>query len=554
MVNLYKSSYGHENLCTIKTEQYFQYSNPRLLKRSAIFQKCIGWNCQSWTHLHRMHHHYRENFHFSRFGRIPPHFQIDEDYADFHEPAPLDLYPLNTRELITCGILSNVNLPLTFSEKLTRCEYCTETVLELKQLNSVLVPYSAFSEVKEVTDIHLNNLGIRYVSPGAFKELANLKRIYLSSNNITDLASDVFKNNEKLTVLDLSHNTIREVNSFMLNEKKMYPISLNLSHNQIDLLEKQLFQTVFFNLSSLDLSYNKIVDFDIRQINSNISSIDLSHNDILGTRGCLYSIPKLRISHNLIKVLENDCSATPTPMTYLDISHNRISDINFDTFPLNFGIQTLLLQYNCISNISIGAFSHLVGLRTLNLSYNIISSLPVGSFENLEKLTELDISNNLLKRLPFNALHSLSGLTNLYIQNNMIVDFKYTELLKRFPRLHSIDMDNNNFTCDRLMENVFYLETKLVIVVQGSSKYQENIQGIACRTKKKKLHETEPEKKFDQSHSLQFKEGAENYYQQVTLFWVAIVILGFLLVILAFQTYVLYYKCHFTQFENVEML
>lgn len=129
-----------------------------------------------------------------------------------------------------------------------------------------------------VNEFHLENLGIKYLSPDTFDTQAECRSIYLSGNNISEIPTGVFNELEHLTTLDLSNNSIQNLNKYMLNTIKQNLISLNLPHNQINYVDKDVFQTLFKDISTLDLSHNKIADINFNHID-NIAVLNISHNN-----------------------------------------------------------------------------------------------------------------------------------------------------------------------------------------------------------------------------------------------------------------------------------
>lgn len=453
---------------------------------------------------------------------------------------------------VKCGSESEVSLPLEFPER-ERCNDCEETNLKVHRLKGDLVPESAFPEFEDVTKLYLNNLGIRYLTPGAFQEQRVCKEIHLSSNQIGEIPVGVFSEVRNLKLLDLSYNNIKEINEYLLEDSEVFGITLNLSHNQIEFIEESLFNSVFYNVSSLDLSYNKIFEIDFNYVRDTISDFNIAHNNFSRLRGCFYKIRKLRLSHNQITTIADTCSNETLSLNYLDVSHNKISRLNFQTFREDVNFREVLLGFNLLGNISVGSFSNMKALEVLNLTNNQIHFMAPGSFENLENLRVLDLSNNNLKHLDFNVLHSLHLLTELYIENNIIEEIDHVQVLERFQRLQSIDLDNNNFSCNHLIDIIYYLEQKRVFIVHGSAKYIENVHGVACW--QEKFSSRLPGKldgKMIQSVTAELKDQSQGFYSGI--FWVTFLILTLLLFALAFQIYIIYYKCEIMSLENVEMI
>ena len=114
----------------------------------------------------------------------------------------------------------------------------------------------------------------------------NLRVLYMRSSNITHLGNRIFRNLEKLSIIDLQLNAIHSltsecmlglVNVLELDFHQMSIryihqqafgdmdalVSLNLSHNNFDVLNKNIFRDLA-SLKYVDLTHNVFINIDIR--------------------------------------------------------------------------------------------------------------------------------------------------------------------------------------------------------------------------------------------------------------------------------------------------
>ncbi|KAG5880973.1 hypothetical protein JTB14_018702 [Gonioctena quinquepunctata] len=118
-------------------------------------------------------------------------------------------------------------------------------------------------------------------------------------------------------------------------------------------------------------------------------------------------------------------------------------------------------------------------LTDLNLSHNQLGQFQHGTFGNLGNVFTLDVSHNEIISLE-RFLHPLVSLRNLYIQENKITFLNGDHLLEDLPELAFISLENNDFSCDDLLELIHRFRKRNVVVSIGKSRNTTNIHGIYC--------------------------------------------------------------------------
>jgi Leucine-rich repeat (LRR) protein len=107
-----------------------------------------------------------------------------------------------------------------------------------------------------LTELHLRNCQISYLTEELFNGLVNLTGLYLSDNKIMSLPDGIFQNITNLKYLNISHNQISKLPSNLFNSLVNLE-ELNLGENEITNIPMGLFDNLN-SLKILNLKYNKI--------------------------------------------------------------------------------------------------------------------------------------------------------------------------------------------------------------------------------------------------------------------------------------------------------
>lgn len=168
-------------------------------------------------------------------------------------------------------------------------------------------------------------------------------------------------------------------------------------------------------LEFLYLPFNHIVSIeDIPQF-SNLSSLDVSFNRISTFSGL---IPKTNLSLSTFLIFGNPICSPRVLSALPQIFSNLKEQLNFPNVPIidfkpsNLNIKFLDLSHNCLTSLSF--VNDLPCLQYLNVSYNLIHSADVSS----TSLKHLNISFNLLNNFP-----NIPSLEHLEINSNKIKNF-----------------------------------------------------------------------------------------------------------------------------------
>eukprot|EP01017_Pseudomicrothorax_dubius_P038901 TRINITY_DN5901_c0_g1_i3.p1 TRINITY_DN5901_c0_g1~~TRINITY_DN5901_c0_g1_i3.p1 ORF type:complete len:763 (+),score=167.89 TRINITY_DN5901_c0_g1_i3:74-2290(+) len=173
--------------------------------------------------------------------------------------------------------------------------------------------------------------------PMSFSSLPNLEVLVASNNQIASLPDD-FGRLRRLKRLDLSSNALERV-PFSLSMLSDTLEHLILSKNRITELDFDTLRPLRA-LIFLDLSHNRLSEFNEFPMSSRLDSVILAYNRISAFEGFeeCKGITVLDLKYNKIALLPKTIARLPTLKT-LDVSNNDLSDV-----PNELGFMTSLVR------------------------------------------------------------------------------------------------------------------------------------------------------------------------------------------------------------------
>ncbi|XP_033627125.1 insulin-like growth factor-binding protein complex acid labile subunit [Asterias rubens] len=162
----------------------------------------------------------------------------------------------------------------------------------------------------DLTELHVANNRLLFISPTALSQLSMLQSLYLDDNDLTSLFGGVFSNQSYLIELSITTNrlTMLHPDYFLglVSLERLY-----LAGNQLTSVNAQMFQMVP-EILTLDLSQNELQLVDLHDCAlhlTNLQHLSLAHNKIHDTNTILGFYDNLQIldmSYNLIQVVPGD--------------------------------------------------------------------------------------------------------------------------------------------------------------------------------------------------------------------------------------------------------
>jgi len=309
----------------------------------------------------------------------------------------------------------------------------------------------------------LDNPGYISFPTSAIIKLTNIQHVSFVQNGLTQFPylGNAFSLNTKFTDLDLSHNNISilQNNCFDTFEDKLEYLGLHINNLKGDLLGP-LANANWAKLEQLILDRNPLgqsgIPSNLFKNMPNLAYLNIQEaqltrikqNDFEG----LTNLHALHLTHNHITQIDAGAfQNTPNlKLLYLDLA-GQVSSLDFSPQTAQ-GLEKLeqldltgtkIVPGNFWSSISV-----MVGLKWLNLNNNQLSNVPDLTFENNKKLEILEIENNGLTEVTKAQIHGLGGsLKTLNIKGNSIKLIDKC-VIEELTNLTVIYLANNPMHCD----------------------------------------------------------------------------------------------------------
>lgn len=264
--------------------------------------------------------------------------------------------------------------------------------LKILSLNNMSVGFFSsetfVNPAYKLTDFRFaNNPRVSTFPVGAMAHLHHLKKLSWNGNNMAIIPARAFNDLTHLHTLDLSKNELR-------------------------MLEDNCFSGVTEHLRSLDLSENKLTTISILQEFSKTSWKNLK---------------KLSLSFNQLAFLNHGLFITMENLEHLDLSSNKFSEVRASDF------------------------KHLTHLESLDLSENNLVTLSVEALTFTKVLMKLDLQyqrtgTNTLEFTDIDRLKEKPRVQKLYLSNTKLSDSNFWQILQHLPRLSYLHADNSGLS------------------------------------------------------------------------------------------------------------
>lgn len=346
-------------------------------------------------------------------------------------------------------------------------------VLDLSRNLLTTLNFTGTFEDLIILDVSHNDLDD--IQPSVLNSIPTVIEINLSYNKISSMATYAFADLKDLEILDLSNNLIQSIegDSFGSNKKLK---KLRLENNLITRIDCKIFDFLQNSFERIEKHQNQEGEHEnVVEIWKNVNEVDLScidHTlefDVDDVNGVIFRRDEQFHFRCSRETLQN--------LKYLNISGLHLQSIPKLLPFLGSSLEILDVTSNCIGQLDVHTFEKLTNLQVLQLSRTNLSNFGFETFYHHRKLHTLDLSYNQLKKLNFTLLfRNFKNLNTLNLEGNYLTEID-TVTKSIFPKLTSLAISKNLFSCDYLAG--FLFEWHNLHLISNPSN-QTNIDGVDC--------------------------------------------------------------------------
>ncbi|XP_030453608.2 receptor-like protein Cf-9 homolog [Syzygium oleosum] len=309
---------------------------------------------------------------------------------------------------------------------------------------------SMICQLSSLRSLSLSNNSLSGNMPPCFGNITNLEELELSNNKLQGTLPRSLVKCVNLSRLALDHNEFRDVFPHWLEAPQLNYLDLQLNkfHGRINLTT---FGLSFPTLKTLSISNNNFIGRWPTKVflNTSLTIIDLSKNKFGGPIPLpspftyYYSIASNNISGRIPSLI---CNATN--LKVIDFSNNSLTgSLPWCLTNLSTSLSVLNLGMNYLDGTIPQSFSSKSNLMTLDLSRNQFEGILPRSLIKCTYMEVLDLSNNQIEDTFPSWLGTLPELKVLVLRSNNLKDLlNIPRGAHLFPKLHILDLSNNNFS------------------------------------------------------------------------------------------------------------
>lgn len=234
----------------------------------------------------------------------------------------------------------------------------------------------------QLTQLHLNAVGLRHISPGVFRQLGLLETLTLADNLLRVVEKGTFDGLNRLQLLDLAGNPLYLIDvDFFAGSTPILPalLTLDLSRCRLNDIAPGALSGLLDHLVELLVADNRLESLPDFAGHS-LRVLDATSNRIRSLEGAVISptVDKLNLTGNHIERL----TSASTLRCHLT-----------NKAPNTCQLTELVLRGNRLSEIGYGCFSSLPKLERLDVAFNALTGIDADALP-WDTLQEVFVHDN----------------------------------------------------------------------------------------------------------------------------------------------------------------
>ncbi|KAG5669874.1 hypothetical protein PVAND_000165 [Polypedilum vanderplanki] len=309
-------------------------------------------------------------------------------------------------------------------------------------------PSAEFSSFNHIKSLSAVNVGLTEINRSlVFLHLVSLEKLILQNNQIENIDVLAFHDsNENLTSINLSYNKLREIHDSIFNaigNSKEAELLLNFNGIERIISTGSISKKSNQKFKFIDLTNNKLKNFIFNC--TNIDTLDLSENQLeeFEIRNC--SVNSLNLNNNNIRYLHFENLST------LRISNNKI----LQNLTLNVDKLRILEMKNLPAKImSYEILKKAKKLENLDLAGTFFGQAKIETFSEMILLKNLNLSKTGMSHIEYGMFSHQSEVENFDISYNNL-GFLDINMLSSMKNLQKLSISGNNLT---KLESIDFIE------------------------------------------------------------------------------------------------
>lgn len=151
-----------------------------------------------------------------------------------------------------------------------------------------------------------------------------------------------------------------------------------------------------------------------------------------------------------MEILTNEICMTFSNLKVLNAKFLQMREITDNALNKCKNLSSAWLNRNNLTELPDELFKYNTELKFLYLYDNLLIRFNPKMFLNTKKLMKIDLGENYISYFPINKFPQLNELQELHINRNKLIDLDEKEMMKKFPKLKTVFMEDNPFQCTRL--------------------------------------------------------------------------------------------------------